>query len=263
MLFVALLLSWPAPILFGIRRVETGTNLTGARCWAEDKPNYDNLQIYFNVVLIVCVFIVFVVLVVLYTLIGKVVSKQISFKRKGKGVQSPINSPNQTTQATSEFLNDDNRLAGSNVRCVNLIHQGKMKDKNSAKDLYICTSNVNKSGAANREPLIHHKGNNGCRYGQSLKGYNRAKRTALMFFLITVIFFLSYVPHFTLIIIDFASEDFVQNLSLIGKVFYNTFRWSAFVNNVANCFVYGFVDNKFRQEVRNMYRKFAFWKAMA
>ncbi|KAL4237697.1 hypothetical protein ACF0H5_002412 [Mactra antiquata] len=253
MLFVAMLLSWPALILFGIRRVKVGTNLTGTRCWTEDKPNYDDLQAYFNVVLIVCVFIAFVVLVVLYTLIGRVISKQNSFKRRENGFPSPIPAPTQATRAssTSELLN------------VNFTYQGKQKDEIRPKDLSTCDSNVNKSSAAHREPPIHHRGNNGCRYGQSLKGYNRAKRTALMFFLITVIFFLSYVTHLTLIIIDFVNGNFVQNLSFIGKVLYKTFFWSFFINNVANCFVYSFFDEKFRQEVKKMYRKLAFCKAMA
>ncbi|KAL4237698.1 hypothetical protein ACF0H5_002413 [Mactra antiquata] len=265
MLFVAMLLSWPAPILFGIRRVETGTNLTGTRCWTEDKPNYDDLQAYFNVVLILCVFIVFVVLVVLYTLIGRVISKQNSFKRRENGFKSPIPAPSQTTRAssTSELSNVGDELPGNNTRCVNFIYQGKMEDEIRPKDLTTCDSNVNKSSAATREPPTHHEENNGYKDDQSLKGYNRAKRTALIFFLITVIFFLSYFPHLTLIIIDFVSEDFVQNLSFHGKVFYNTFLWSFFINNVANCFVYSFFDKKFRQEVKNVYRKFAFWKAMA
>lgn len=86
--------------------------------------------------------------------------------------------------------------------------------------------------------------------------FNRAKRTTFMFFLLTLFFFISYTPHLTLKILASVKTEFVSNMSFTDKVLYNTFIYCFFINNMANCFIYGFCDFRFRTEVYNFYNKF-------
>jgi hypothetical protein len=76
-IFVAVLISWPAPVLYGIATVNTSDpNITGTRCYTEDKELYDTYQGFFNGILILIVMICFFVLVVLYTLTWRAIVKQ-------------------------------------------------------------------------------------------------------------------------------------------------------------------------------------------
>jgi hypothetical protein len=59
-----------APVLYGHSSVNTtNPNITGIRCFTEDKFKKTKYQAYFNAVLILVVFGVFGLLVVLYSLI--------------------------------------------------------------------------------------------------------------------------------------------------------------------------------------------------
>lgn len=255
-LFVALLLSWPAPVLYGIAHIKTEANLTGTRCWSEDKPNYDKYQGYFNAMLILVVLITFITLVVLYVLIGRVISKHNTFKQKQTD-SYPVVTTTSSSHATSEFSSDlsDNKLSDL--------------DSKRPETSNTCSTDCDSTGKANVKKYEAHeptkqtklgaKSNNHNNTNQS-KNFDRAKRTTLMFLLITVVFFLSYIPHLSLKIVVFMNKSFLPNASFTGKVVYHTVVWCFFVNNVANCFVYGFFDVRFRQEVRNMYRKLMFWK---
>lgn len=225
-LFVASLMSWPAPILHSIVYIETDNNLTIAICWTDDKPNYDKYIGYYNDTLLFGVLITFITLIVLYTLIGIVISKRSAQKLKEAKLQ-----------------------AGKSNNQSNLRNGGAHSSVNqSNSNISIVSSSPNQPNSRHTKHLSHH-----------IKNFHRARRTTFIFFLLTVLFFFSYIPHLTLKIIVYMNDSFLPSLTFAGKVVYNTFVWCFFVNNVANCFVYGFFDDRFRQEVKNLYRKYAFF----
>ncbi|KAH3851335.1 hypothetical protein DPMN_093815 [Dreissena polymorpha] len=88
--------------------------------------------------------------------------------------------------------------------------------------------------------------------------HNHAKRTTVMFALITAVFVLSYLPHLLLQIVTFLNPNFVTNMSFIGLVLYNTFIWCLFINNMANAYIYGFLVRRFRAEIRLLYGQILF-----
>ncbi|KAK3578427.1 hypothetical protein CHS0354_035631 [Potamilus streckersoni] len=78
---VALAISWPAPLLYGFSRVNTGVgNITGVRCWTEERFKKTNYQANFNFLLMFIVFATFIVLCVLYSMIGVQIVKHKTFK---------------------------------------------------------------------------------------------------------------------------------------------------------------------------------------
>lgn len=227
MLFVALLMSWPAPILYGIVHIETENNRTVARCWTEDVPNYDKYQGYFNNFLVLVVMVTFFTLIVLYTLIGRAISKHSSFKTK----EAELQAEKSKTQSNLKILETESSV---NQSTLNILEVNSLS---------------NHSTSQSRIQASQHMKN------EQRKNFYRARRTTLMFLLITIVFFFSYIPHLSLKIIVFMDETFLSSLTFTGKVLYHTFVWCFFVNNVANCFVYGFFDVRFREGVKTLYTR--------
>ncbi|XP_052092306.1 neuropeptide S receptor-like [Mytilus californianus] len=237
---ISLVLSWPAPVLYGHSSVNTtNPNITGIRCYTDDKFKNSKYQSYFNAVLIMLVFGFLAVLVVIYCRIGRVVSKHNTFKSSVPKATSSDISKGKITVSTD--LSSENKASKhskegkmmNNINCIN------------NKGITVpCTDSVM---SANLEQNHTKKK----QHGKSK--FNRAKRTTFMFFLITSFFFISYTPHLILKILAFVKTGFVTNMSFTGQVFYNTFVWCFFINNMANCFIYGFCDVRFRTEVKNLY----------
>lgn len=210
---LSLVISWPAPVLYGHSSVNTtNPNITGVRCYTQDVFKDTKYQTFFNAVLILVVFGVLGVLVVMYSLIGKAISKHVTLKSSIPEPTSPESKSKETE--TLDTISEENKSSDENK--MNIIKIKKQKEGKTSS-------------------------------------FDRAKRTTLMFFLITVFFFLSYVPHLILKIFAFVIPNFVMNMSFAGKVLYNTFVWCFFINNMANCFIYGFCDLRFRKEVKKMY----------
>jgi len=250
-LVISLILSWPAPVLYGHSSVNTtNPNITGVRCFTEDKFKETKYQAYFNAVLILVVFGVFGLLVVLYSLIGRTIKKHVSFKSSPTAeMSSDVKSKNTDTtdasleEKSSEFREEKkSKILEENGKTgFDQINANK-KTEPAASSTDCTPTGINKNKYLKAQP----------KQDDSAK-FNRVKRTTFMLFLITAFFFISYCPHLILKIIAFVKQDFILNMSFTGKVFYNTFVWCFFINNMVNCFIYGFCDIRFRTEVKNMY----------
>ncbi|XP_076093462.1 putative G-protein coupled receptor 34 [Mytilus galloprovincialis] len=241
----SMVLSWPAPVLYGHSSINTtNPNITGVRCFTEDQFKNTKFQAYFNAVLILVVFGVFGILLVMYSLIGRVISKHTTFKSSVPYATSSDSSKSKITVSTDASSEDKPVFKGEymtkNIKTANL------KEKVMI-DFPMASTDSSSSAGTNHTHVkpktkTHEKSK-----------FDRAKRTTFMFFLITAFFFISYFPHLTLKILAFVKTGFVSNMSFSGKVLYNTFVWCFFINNMSNCFVYGFCDTRFRTEVKKIY----------
>ena len=80
-------------------------------------------------------------------------------------------------------------------------------------------------------------------------------RIAIIFFVIVVIFFISYLPNLFLTVNLYMNYDYFHHLSKEKAILYNTFKWFFFINNAANPIVYLFLDVKFRSHLKSFYCK--------
>ncbi|XP_063422830.1 growth hormone secretagogue receptor type 1-like [Mytilus trossulus] len=241
----SMVLSWPAPVLYGHSSVNTtNPNITGVRCFTEDQFNNTKFQAYFNAVLILLVFVVFGILLVLYSLIGRVISKHTTFKVPVPVATSSDSPKHKMTDSTDNSSEDKPVFKGETV--MKNIKRANLKE-NELIDLPMASTDSLSVIGTNHTPGILDKKKH------EKSKFDRAKRTTFMFFLITAFFFISYFPHLTLQIFAFVKTGFVSNMSFSGKVLYNTFLWCFFINNTSNCFVYGFCDTRFRTEVKKIY----------
>ncbi|CAC5369289.1 CCKAR [Mytilus coruscus] len=123
---ISLVLSWPAPVLYGHSSVNTtNPNITGIRCYTDDKFKNTKYQSYFNAVLIMLVFGFLAVLVVIYCRIGRVVSKHNTFKSSVPKATSSDISKGKITVSTD--LSSENKASKhskegkmmNNINCIN------------------------------------------------------------------------------------------------------------------------------------------------
>ena len=80
-----------------------------------------------------------------------------------------------------------------------------------------------------------------------------------MLFYITLVYFISFIPHLVLMITLMLNKPFLSSLDQVeATVFYIGLR-SFLINSVANPFIYNFMDTKFRKECKKLFN----WKKSA
>ncbi|KAK6167657.1 hypothetical protein SNE40_021632 [Patella caerulea] len=88
----------------------------------------------------------------------------------------------------------------------------------------------------------------------------RETRTTVIAFLVTTVFVISYLPYLGLIFARIFNKDFDHDIRGSALAAYNLFLRSYFVNSAANPIIYGFLNFRFRQEVKRVFNKIKFWK---
>lgn len=87
---------------------------------------------------------------------------------------------------------------------------------------------------------------------------NRKQRRSLritgMLTFITIVFVLSFLPYLTISILNGIDENFWTHMTSSEILLYNFLLRTYFVNNMANPLIYSFLDEKFRSEVRKMFK---------
>lgn len=108
-LVVGMLLSWPAPILWGLSTVESGIpGVTGKRCYTDDKFKNSsiNFQVMYNACLIIFYFLVSGTLIIIYIHIGRNISinnkfrdtqRRMTIKNEEEAVRAAGNSARKST----------------------------------------------------------------------------------------------------------------------------------------------------------------------
>lgn len=93
------------------------------------------------------------------------------------------------------------------------------------------------------------------RFGNKLsRKQRRSIRITGMLTVITIIFVLSFLPYLVISILNGFNDHFWANRTKQEILFLNFLMRSYFVNNMANPIIYSFLDEKFRSEVRKIFK---------
>lgn len=239
----AVLISWPAPILYGHSSVNTtNPNITGTRCFTDDRYKDTKYQAYFNYVLILVFVIMSILLVILYSLIAGAISRHNKFIKTFKVSTS-------NSYITRKRITDSKKMADNHkdeivLKCIILQHDTNSNDQN-----LVFTDSP--SASCSSDQPKHTKSRQKHRHNHA--HFHLIKKTTFTMFLITVCFAVSYLPHLSLKIIAFVKPHFISDMNFSEKCLYNTVVWCFFLNNIANIFIYGCFDKHFSAELRNMY----------
>lgn len=249
---VSLLLSWPHIIMYGSTSTKTSEpSIVGHECFLLEKFRDSHILTYYTAALLFMAVGCFIVLAVLYTFIGKAIWKQRIFHSKGDESHA-----NMTTVKMSNASSGMNAVAnfhsGSRHPNDSNLHSQKGIENNiisiiSAKpaqvQIEMCQKVSSTCQETNPEEVQRQKNK-----------FDRTKRTARMLLVVTITFFFSYVPFLILHTISLVDRHWIPNMSYTAKITFNTVLWTLFINNMANCIIYSFFDEKFRQELKSVYK---------
>jgi hypothetical protein len=76
------------------------------------------------------------------------------------------------------------------------------------------------------------------------------KRTSIVFLLITLIQWLSFLPYFALLFATSVNNDFLKTSTEADQVLYNTGMMTQYLSSGINPYLYGFLSGDFPKECR-------------
>ena len=218
--FTALGMSWPVVVLYGIHTFETDQISTlGSEC---SITNYYERTIYvrtYSGILTIGFAMTFTTTMLLYIIIGRQIFKQTK-TRKDKLRNKSISKTDKRVNKKFECKQD-----GLSPDCV--------------------------VETASKPSTYYHD-----RIEQQIShNQTRARKSALIMFLISLAFIVSFVPYLILRLLQALSADFVSSLTYTERALYKTFLRSYWLNCAINPFIYCACAREFRKECIRIWRK--------
>ncbi|KAL3858393.1 hypothetical protein ACJMK2_012984 [Sinanodonta woodiana] len=244
-IFLGILLSWPATVIYGNRTFKTGVDgIVGTECSVNDDFADTKYPAYFYIFLIFVFLATLIALSVVYALIGKQIfrmKKIISLTCHTNMSETDSMTKTQTTEFSRKeettkgemFQNISSNISNIAAKSFEEIGQGKQFVTSVSKNYVFKEVNTNRKDTEKKQ---------------------RTVAITRVLFIITVVYVCSYLPHLALRTAAFLNKNLLPNLSFAGMLAYQTFRWTFFINNMANPIIYGIYDKKFKQEVLKLWR---------
>jgi hypothetical protein len=226
--FIALAFSWPSLILFGTYTKEfSDHNLTSSTCTIQNEYQGTTYALIYNGFLWILFVSVLIFLGVFYAMIGKKIFTQL----------------------------------GRRISTSSICDQSKGNDNVSGDDITTDTSFV---AVKSRQNLFREHStisrkmstvSTGTKLRLTSQRQAKARKSALVMFLISFVFVVSFLPYLILRMKEAFDATFVQSMSNIGRACYKFFLRTYFLNCAINPFIYCAFAATFRQEVRAHFRR--------
>ena len=238
--FFSFIFAFPTPFIYGTKpeTKNNGTLILGMRCTADTEENPVLSMVYSSLVGIITLIIIGS-LIGIYLHIAWAIYKHMKFQRKF--VNAEGSSDIQTTEVERESDIDGKNLSYKNCNDEKCDQQ---------------TKNAKEPGLPNQDAVERRTNSTYSRKSMQDERERTNKKImykfTLMFMLITVIFLICYIPTTTVIFLYALNAIKWDELSISERAagrFVNTLY---IINNVANPFVYAFLDTKFRNALKQM-----------
>lgn len=184
--------------------------------------------------------VVFVLCFVIYVMVGKVIYRQVQFRKKSQMKKADV--PLNTCTLTG---NGNGRLG-----CSNETLDSNLTQDEDSSETESSSHRVNSKHSVNSKIQTSTKKNK-----RPHKAFNRSKKITLMFLVATAISYLSYIPNIMLVGMKAVNKSLSRKAERDLGFFYLILMRSYFISNITNPIVYCFVDDRFRQECLKLYRK--------
>ncbi|XP_063416802.1 cholecystokinin receptor-like [Mytilus trossulus] len=227
---ISLLFSLPLAFVYGSVPFQSTTyGITGSRCGKLKEGHRLARDLYAIAVGILAVTLI-TTLIVLYSLIGLKVFRQLKLnKRKSSRVEF-------RSSMRKTYEDGASGTETSGVTQNNIISDLDSQIPNSIKE-----QRLGNNHQTTLSQLVGSK-------RRQMNNRRITYKLSVMFFVITLVFLLSYFPKVMLLLIEGLNKDFwekVSNIERPGLMFiYHMF----IINNIVNPVIYAFMDVKFREE---------------
>lgn len=231
---LSFLFSWPNFFISGIRHVKLGEfNITGFDCSLSDQFAKTIYPTVYGGTLFLIFIICMVSLIVIYSLIGRKLCAHIQFRRTFSNVSS-----SKSTSDTS--LPNERHKINTSQQYENEVFEEKKQ--NSEKKL------ISKQKSTNKDRQ------------KSTKEDMASKKLTKIAFAVSLAFILSYLPHLTISLLTALKGKFLFPPGPIVSAVLPIVTRSFAINNVVNPIIYAFIDRRFRDGYRFIFKKMVCFK---
>ena len=256
------LCSCPSLIIFGIHEfIITPHNITGTDCAIKNEYEGTLYVRIYNGLLWILFMSTISVIIILYIIIGKQIFKQTS---KIKKLTHSQLLQTLSTRSNPDFVSED-MTSSSGGRTTSSVSLGR-----SISSGAICTMSLSQkddsmprsmdfrvSGALERkfskiyDETIDRK---------AARSQAKARKSALIMFLISLAFIISYLPYLILRLLEGINFHFVISMTDTERALYKSFLRSYWLNCAINPFIYCACAQQFRNECKLLWRKITSWR---
>ena len=262
--FFSILLAWPALLIYGIQTIlyhipEQPVVVVGTTCLIEDDYNDTIWPLVFTIVFMVGNLAQNAILIVLYTLVALQVLRRGSFDRnKDSSFPSKLRKSSPTTVTDDEILD-----VGSSEqinKSPSIIARFSKKSHGSLNG----KSNGRKPGGkscmfpAARRSQFHRQQSMSLQSEEARRV--RMIKTTIMLFMVTLLFMVTFIPFYVILVIRYVHPMYYWTLSTPGKAVYQFFLRTYILSMSLNPVIYCFMSEQFREECRNGLKKLIFRK---
>ncbi|XP_063442512.1 cholecystokinin receptor-like [Mytilus trossulus] len=230
-ILLSILIALPLPFVYGVIPFQsTDKTITGMRC-GRIKKGRVLIRIVYAAVLGFFAIVIVTTLIVLYSRIGYVVFRIFKTNK-----QTSTSSQSEDTE--QEKQDDSCNQEGDTIETTSDEQIPEVK-QNSEEECYVKSPASPVSGSRKRR----------------INNRRISYKLTFMFFVITVVFILSYIPKIILMIIEGIYKDFWETIptsTRSGAMFVNHIF---ILNNIANPYIYAFMDKKFRDETKTFLKR--------
>lgn len=227
---VSSLLSLPSFILYGPTMKETPyPGVMGSDCTVLRQYKKSIFFKLYNGVLIFLVTSVFIICVVVYIMVGRVLYKSTKFRKSAQVVGM------KKCGSTSSSSNLRNGVSMNQEPSVAKEEESSTNETNSKVSRSVSVSD----GTVKKR-----------------KKFDRMKRITMMFLVATAVSYIGYLPNLILGYMKAFNGKVYNEASDVLGPFNSILLRGYFINNATNPVVYCFLDDRFRRECKNLYRKF-------
>ncbi|KAL3858423.1 hypothetical protein ACJMK2_013014 [Sinanodonta woodiana] len=244
---IGIVLASPAAVFYGDKSVRNvHGKRVGTACDVSDDYAYTKYPVYFNIFLLFIAVIIFIVLSCIYTFIGKQI-----FRMKKVFSRKPPNAIAQDDLVTFELTPSHCSLREEESK-RGIVQNISDNRSNITAISFKAKGQESRSVGSKGKPHLFSEGNLNQKDNEGKQ--NKTVAVTRVFFIITLVYCCSFLPHFALKIAAFINKEFIPNLSFAGTVAFQIFRWTFFINNMVNPIIYIVYDRKFMGEVRLLCR---------
>ncbi|XP_046346467.2 orexin receptor type 2-like [Haliotis rufescens] len=265
---VAVVLTVLGAVVGGNRTVPTDRkDVFGANCSYDDKYLGTPITKFYSGILFLLFIVCVVLLIVLYSLIGRQVFRHRTFRFKPKKAEGS-SSGTQTQTGSTEMQNVPSSSSNKHKVVEKEVSSGYMseadeKDPASAargnsmaevsSEKMSGTDDISLLQIKKQKAPTKPKPKSDSPKEKSNGGKKQSTgKTTFTLFIITVVFIVSFLPFLVLVALWGSNWKFVNSLHGYMFTVFKMLFHSYHINNVINCYVYGFCNPRFRNELKRL-----------